>query len=257
MSISFNKTDTLNGLVQGFEKEIGADIGYISGNTNRLKEFTAGVNQAFDDYVYLALKSSGKWQFDDSNQTDYPIIYANIVSGQQDYTFLTDESGNLVLDIFKVSILNSATDTVYHELEPIDQQATGQGYDEPWVESGVTGAPTGYDKTANGIIFDVTPNYNATNGLKVAINREASYFTYTDTTKKPGVPGLHHRYFYLKPALDYARRNNLANYNLIREEVVSFEGDEEKGIIGSIERYFGRRARDERKIIKPKKILYI
>lgn len=256
MSISFNRaSDTLNGLVQGFEKEIGADAGYISGNTNRLKEFTAGVNQAFDDYVYLALKSSGKWQFDDSNQTDYPVIYTNIVSGQQDYTFLTDESGNLVLDILKVSILNSASDTVYHDLEPIDQQSQDSG--DPWAESGATGIPRSYDKTANGFIFDVTPNYSATNGLKVGINREASYFTYTDTTKKPGVPGLHHRYFYLKPALDYARRNNLANYNLIREEVVSFEGDEEKGIIGSIERYFSRRARDERKVITHKKIKYI
>lgn len=243
MSIQFSDTTNYKGLVQIAEKEIGASRGHISGDSDRLKEFTADVNIAWDYYVYLALKASGTWQWDDSNQTDYPIVYANIVSGQQDYTFTTDGTGNLILDIFKVAILSSASATLYDEILPVDAQTNGGA--TLVADDTSTGTPYQYDKTANGIFLDPTPGYNATNGIKVYINREPSYFVSTDTTKKPGCPGIHHRYFALKYALDVARRNNLANYNRIREEVVSFEGDEEKGVVGSIERYFSRRSKDE------------
>jgi hypothetical protein len=251
MSAPFNDITNLKGLVQIYEKEIGADRGFISGNPDRLKEFTADVNLTWDDYVYLALKSSGSWQWDDSNHSKYPIIKTHLVSGQQDYTFVTDQEGSLILDIFKVMILPSATATIYDEIRPVDQQNIEAVDDDIAQEVGTEGVPYRYDKTANGIFLDPTPNYNATNGLKIFINREANYFTSADTTKKPGCPGIHHRYFALKPALDYARRNNLSNYNLIREEVVSFEGDEEKGVVGSIERYFSRRSKDERPIYQP------
>lgn len=155
-----------------------------------------------------------------------------------------------------MAILPSATATLYEEIEPIDQETKGHGADIV-AENTTEGTPRQYDKMENGIILDPIPSYNATLGLKLFVNTEANYFTTSDTIKKPGCPGIHHRYFALKPALDYARRNNLASYNRIREEVISLEGDEEKGVQGSIERYFSRRSRDEKTIIKPKKINYI
>ena len=252
----FNDTDNLEGLVQMYEQEIGADVGFISGNTTRLKQFTAGTRTAWNKYLELAFKASGRWQFDDQNHTDYPIITTNLVDGQRDYPFTLDEVGNLILDIYKVAILSSASDTLYEEIRPVDQQTDGEALDitQNTLNEGV---PYQYDKTANGIFLDPIPSYNATNGLRVWINRTASYFVSTDTTKRPGCPALHHDYFYLKPALEYARRNGLANYNRLREEVVSYEGEEEKGIQGSIERYFSRRERDERNIITPNTSLYI
>lgn len=261
MSLQFSKTDSpYNGIIQQAELEIGGEdfLGQISGNAKRLGIATTQANLALDDYVYLALKSSGTWQWDDSNFTDYPIIKTNLVSGQRDYTFITDEGGNLILDIYKVMILPSATATIFEEIRPIDQQQIDsfEVDDDIAQEVSTQGVPYRYDKTANGIFLDPIPSYNATNGLKVFINREASRFTTSDTTKKPGCPGIHHRYFALKIALDYARRNNLVNYNLIREEVVSYEGDEEKGITGSIERYFSRRSKDERPVYQPEFLDY-
>lgn len=259
MSLQFNDTSTYKGIVQIAEKEMGMERGFISGNTNRLKEFTADVNLAWDDYVYIALKSSGYWQFDDSNyNSHYPIIYTDIVAGQRDYTFTTDEDGALILDIYKVMVKRDASVTEYDEIFPLDQQRV-EAYDvddDIAQEVDTQGTPFRYDKTANGIFLDPIPSYNATNGLKVYINREPSYFIHTDTSKKPGCPGIHHRYFALKPALDYARRHNLTNYNLIREEVVSFEGDEEKGVRGSIERYFSRREKDVSVALTPSPINY-
>jgi len=236
MSAVFNDTTNYRGLVQVYEDEIGANLGDVSGNTTKLKKFAADANMALDDFVGMAIQSSGTWQFDDSNHTDYPIITTNLVSGQRDYTFTTDEGGSLILDIYKVLVADASG--TFHEVDPVDAQSQKDtsGF---WDGANTGGMPVKYDKTANGIFLEPIPNFNYTNGLKVYINREASYFTYTDTTKKPGVPGIFHKYFALRPAQDYARRNNLANQNKIQEEVLRMEKD--------IEDYYALRPKDERR----------
>lgn len=236
MSVQFSDTSNLKGLVQIYEKECGYSYGDISGNTSRLKSFTADVNLALDDFTTRALKASGVWQFDDSNHTDYPFITTTINSGQRDYPFTTDENGNLILQIYKVMVADSSG--YFREIYPVDQETPNN--DNENVDSFIngqnaTGTPTRYDLTANGIFLDLIPNYTREGALKVFINREASYFTYTDTTKKPGVPGNLHKYFALKPALDYSRRNGLKNYNALSIEVTKLERD--------IDEYFGMRDR--------------
>lgn len=261
MSRVFNDTSNLSGLVQRYEKAIGANYGDVSGSTEKLKEFTSLTRSAFDTYLHFAFKGEGSWQYDDTNHQDgsgnytYSIIKTNLVSGQRDYTFLTDEQGNVILDIYKVLVLPSATATEYVELAPMDEMLE---HDNDIVaESAATGTPRRYGKMTNAIQFETPTNYNATNGLKVYVNREASYFATSDTTKKPGVPGIHHDYFFLRPAMEYARDNLLASFPLLRDAVMEYEGNEENGVIGKIERHFSRRRKDERDIITGKRKLYI
>lgn len=251
MSLQFSDTTNYRGIIQQIERELGYDAGDISGNTTKLKHFTAEVNLAWDTYLHIALTSSGKWQFDDSNQTDYPIVYTNLVDGQRSYLFTTDEQSNLILDIFKVAILPSATATLYEEIKPIDQQTRDHAPDMV-SETTAEGVPIEYDKTANGIFLNPIPSYNATNGLKVYINREASYFATSDTTKKPGCPGIHHEYFALKAAYAFARQNQLETRKDLAAELLKYEGDETRGVMGRIARYFARREKDERPQITPK-----
>lgn len=222
MSIQFSDTTNKKGLVQFYEKEIGQEYGYISDNTDRLKSFTADVNVASDYFLDLALKNSSTWKVDDSNHTDFPEITTALVSGQRDYTFLTDEQGNQILDIYKVYARTSATGN-YQELTPVDPDTQSE-LTSIFDGQNQTGTPTRYDKTANGILLDLIPSYDSSDGLKVSISRENLYFTHNNTTKKPGFYGLYHPYFYLKPALDFARRNGLANYNQIQLEVLRLEG---------------------------------
>lgn len=236
MSLAFSDTTNLKGLVQIYEKEIGADYGFISGNPSRLKSFAADANLAFDEFLGLAFRADGTWQFDDSNHTDFPIITTNLVADQRDYTFTTDEQGNLVLEIDKVLIADSSG--TFHEVKPVDAQSESDT-DGFWNGNNTTGSPTAYDKTANGIFLDPIPNYNYTNGLKVYINREASYFTHTDTTKKPGVPGIFHRYFVIRPAYDQARRNNLPTLGSLSVELARLED--------GIREHFAFRNADKRK----------
>lgn len=232
--------------MQLYEQELGLDVGDVSGSATKLRRFTADVNLALDAYTGIAIRSSGKWQYDDSNHSDFPIITTNIVSGQRSYTFLADEQSNLILDIQRVLVADSTG--VYKELDAVDAQSGDtSGF---WDGNDLTGTPSRYDKTANGIFLDAIPNYNATNGLKIYINREGSYFSYTDTTKKPGVPGIHHAYFYLKPAYEHARRNSLAMFPRLRDEITLWEGNEAAGIKGKIEMYYAERSRDEKRALQ-------
>lgn len=248
MSKVFNDTTNLLGIVQGYEKEIGATLGDVSGSTTRLKEFTADTKSAFDHFWAIALPASGTWQLDDSNHSDYNIITTTLTDGQRDYAFTNDGSGNSILEVQRVFIKPSATASNYVEIYPIDQQSQRDtlGFTDGQNAEGV---PYYYDKTGNGIFLDPIPSYTVSAGLKIYISREASYFTYTDTTKKPGVPGLFHDYFFLKPAADYLRRTNDSKHDRVMAEVLRMEKE--------IEKYYGHREKDIRHVMRPKPINYL
>ena len=234
MSLVFSDTTNKNGIIQHLEKTLGFNDGEISGNTTRLAQFTSDVNLAIDSALHIIFRSGGTWNFDDSNHTDYPIVTANIVADQQDYSFTEDGSSNLILDIHKVMYKTDTTD--YVTLTPRDQQRTTTVNDR--FSNGETGTPVEYDKTANGIFLYPIPSLSVTNGLKLFINREASYFTASDTSTKAGFSGLYHRYLVLHPAYNYAMTHGLSNRRDVQEQLLLMEQD--------ISEHYARRARDEK-----------
>lgn len=257
ISLQFNNTTTENGIIQRIEDELSFPRGHISGNTAMLKRFLGLINSTLDDYIELAIKSSGTWQFDDSNHTDFPIITTNIVASQRDYTFTTDEAGNLILDVERVFVRNSTTDP-YQEIYPVDVNSDDESVISTFADGlNTEGKPYKYDKLGNGILLDPIPNASVTNGLKVYINREGYYFTTSDTTRKPGVPGIHHEYFVLKPAFKFAKQKMLANAVNLEKDVLDFEGSERLGVTGKIPFYFAKREKDVRHKMTPKKINYV
>ena len=177
--------------------------------------------------------AGGKWQFDDANQTDYPIITTNLVSGQRDYAFTTDESGNIILDIYKVQAKDTAG--VYHDLIPVDQQS--DTLSTMTDGSDTTGTPTHYDKTGNGIFLDLVSSYNYKDGLRVFINREALHFSATgDEDVVFGFTGIYHEYLVLYASYQYARTKGLLNRETFKRDLLEME---EK-----IKRHAGTRERD-------------
>lgn len=233
MSLVFNDTSTKRGIIQRIERLIKTGDAGISGDTTLLKEFTADINLALDYVFALIFSGGGKWQFDDSNHTDYPIITTDLVLGQRDYAFVLDGQSNLILDVYKVLVKDSSG--IYQEVTPVDVQSDedmGGFYDGRDLQ----GVPTRYDKTASGIFLDKIPSYNSTAGLKVYINREGSYFTTSDTTKKAGFAGLFHEILALRPAYQYAFINSLSNTNKIQEEMLRMEM--------ALKDYYGKREKD-------------
>lgn len=199
---------------------------------------TVDVNTALGNYIMLAMQAAGRWQVDDTNQVDYPIITTNLISGQQDYSFLYDATGNQILWIYKVRILQPSGLWI-----TLTQRDLQDGTDDP-LNSTTTGIPTQYDLTANGIILTAIPNYNMTNGLEVYISRTPTYFLSTDTTKVAGIPDMFHEYLALRPAYFYCLDKGLpqtqALYNIL------YGPDGLGGIEQAIKDYHSYRNADER-----------
>ena len=250
MSIVYSNTTTKAGILQKIERELGFNDAFITGDTTRLKEWTADVNQSLDDALAIILPASGTWKFDDSNHTDYPIISTNLVSSQRDYSFTVDANSNLILDIYKVFVADSSG--VFTEISPVDVetgmdinkvpasgQLAGVGLSSFTDGQNATGIPYRYDKQANAIFLYPIPNYNYTDGLKIYVNREGYYFTTGDTTRKPGFAGLFHEYCVINPAYKYAASKNMPRAKQLLERKLTLER--------AISDYYGRRPRDERR----------
>lgn len=241
MSLAYSDTTNKDGVLQRIEQELGFADGYITGDSTRLKFWTGSVNLALDHAFHLIFGADGRWQFDDQNHTDYPIITTNIVATQRDYAFTTDSNSNLILDIHKVLYRKSTTDP-YYELIPVDAQS-GSDAQVSQLTDGLDNQahPSKYDKTANGIFLGTVPPDSITNGLKIYINREGSYFTTSDTTKTAGFAGLYHQILVLEPCYRYARIKRMPSAEQFKRDLKELEAN-------MIE-YYGRRDRHERKVL--------
>lgn len=253
MSLQVSNTTTKKALVQFYEKETGHNYGDVSGNTEKLAEFIARANMALDNYLLIWAKNAGGWNADDINQTSFQIITSPLVQGRRDYPFTTDSDSNRITDVSKVLILPSATATDYIEIHPIDEENTTVS---DILLNTVQGLPTQYGKMGNAVFLDYIPSYSVGAGIKMVVNREGSYFTTSDTTKVVGVPAFP-EYMYLKPAYETARINKSANLAELEKAVMDLEGNERLGITGKIADFFSKREKDVRKIMTPKRILYI
>ena len=247
MSLIFSDTSTKKGVIQTIERRLGFQDGDISGVPATLSYFTAEVNLAMDEIVSKILPFTGTWQYDDFNQTDLPIIYTNLVVNQRDYSFTVDGSSNVILDIYRVFIKTSSTG-YYTEIFPVDQQSE-QGTQGFTNGLNITGIPYLYDKSGNTISLDPIPSTSITSGLKVYINREPTYFTTSDTTKKPGFAGLFHECIALKVAQEYADTNGLSNFkNLYEKYTIK---------IAELQNYYGSRERDTDDVLAGEQTIFL
>lgn len=242
MSLVFSNSETKAGIVELIDATLKTNS-----VTYPIAEKVRDVNLALDRALTLIFQAAGTWQFDDSNHADLPIITTTLVSGQRDYSFDTDGSGNVILDIFKV--LFADPQGTFHELKLRDQQSQrAEGFTDGLNQGGT---PRRYDMTGNTIFLDPIPNYDAAGGLKVYINRESSYFEVTDTDKKPGIAGPFHEYLALYAALKYATRNAMPVAG------GTMRGGFKTGLLADVYEmeqqmitYYGSRERDGRKVLK-------
>lgn len=235
----YNDTTNKLGIIQKCETTLFGDDGYgqITGNANRLYQFAERINRAQDRLVFLLMTADGRWQYDDTNYTDYGIATTNIVSGQKDYTFNVSH-----LEIEKVLIYQGASVTSYKLIDPIDQNdPDATGYLEN-ISTNV-GLPIRYDKRANSIFLDPTPNYNSTAGLKIYFKRGPSYFLYSDTTTVPGFASIFHGFLAIHASAHYALDRTMKNAGNLFELLAK----EEK----AIKEFYSQRNNDEKPRMNP------
>ena len=238
MSIPYSNKVKKNGLLQRIEQELGFPDAYITGATDRLRFWNGSINLALDKVLHVIFKADGQWQFDDGNHTTYPILTGDLVDGQRDYSFTADADSNLILDIQRVFVRESATDS-YYEVFPVDVQSAPESQISQFVDGKNTeGAPYSYDKTSTGIFLNPIPDANVTAGLKIYVSREGNYFDYDDDTEFAGFAGLYHEYLVLEPCYRYARANTLKNRDVFKRDYLELEK--------KVEEFYAQRAKDER-----------
>lgn len=224
MSLQFSDTSSSKaGLIQECEIIVFGDNSYgrISGDANQLATFTRYINEALNRVVNLIMTADGRWQFDDTNNTDFPIATTDLVttlgSEQQDYTF-----DITMLRILRIEVLDNTG--AWRKLTPIDENDI---YDQSLTDFLKTpGLPVYYDKQGASIFLYPKPLATAvtsTAGLKVWFQRPPSYFTISDTTKVPGFNSMYHRLVALIASRDYAMFKSLSNVKSIADKVAQDE----------------------------------
>lgn len=197
-------------------------------------------NNYLDTITGLMIGNDKRFQWDDTNHTKLPIGTTNLVANQSDYSFLTDEQGNKILNLIRIDVLTSSTTGLYQELNLIDQSQIPYALDEYQKNAGI---PMEYDKIADNIVrLYPKPVSSITNGLKFYFQRTASYFSATDTTKEPGVPATLHRGFVIASAYDCALTMGLPNLQAISVEV---QKEDLK-----VKEYFKGRNQDDNRVMK-------
>jgi hypothetical protein len=172
------------------------------------------VNNWLDLVTGYAIQADRSFQWDDTNHTKLPIGTTNLVANQAEYSFLTDEQGNTILNLSRIDILDPSGE--YRQLESIDQSEVQGALDALYT---TTGLPLKYDKIADNIIRLYPKSATSvTAGLKFYFQRAGSYFTASDTTKQPGVAPMLHRGFVIASAYDCALTLGLENLQALSVE---------------------------------------
>lgn len=198
-------------------------------------EITASANRAYDRVVALIREAEGRWQWDDTNNTDLPIATTALTDGQQDYALDPTH-----YEIERVEVQDEVGG--WHKLMPIDHADV---YDQSVTDFLATaGTPAHYDKIGNSILLYPTPSYTQSASLKVWYKRGPSYFTTSDTTKTPGFNTLFHRLIPLHSAHDYAFINQLSVDSSLVSAIALMEDD--------LTNHYARRDRDDHIRLRPR-----
>lgn len=246
MSTQYNDTTNKNGLIQECESILfGDDYGAISGNTKKLATFTRLINHGLNDLQTLIMESDTRWQFDDSNYTDFPIGTTDLVAGQTDYT-LSDSQ--IKFSHAYVKDQNGK----YYPLKPIDERDINKAGQSPDNFMETDGRPVYYDKRGNSILLYPAPSATETtltDGLKVSYQREPSYFVSSDTTKKAGVPATFQVYPAIVACLLYAENNQMDK----KVKTLMARKEEQDA---RIREFYNKRDKDESPRLKARKVNY-
>jgi hypothetical protein len=241
--MQFNDTTNKSGLIQLIEKWTNLGDAGVSGDATLLKQFTADINNAFDEVLPLIFSSDAKWQWDDPNHTKYPVATTDLASGQADYPFVADEQGNSVLELRKAYVMDQ--NGIYRELQAVDAQ-TDIGAASILAEASTNvGTPRRNDKIGPSLFLDPIPNYSAANGVRAVFSRTPSYFVSSDTTKTPGIPVPFHQLLAFIPPRDYVAIHKPENTALL--QTINSKIAEQKQ---NFKDFLAKRAKDEKPVAR-------
>jgi len=174
--MQFSNTTTREGVLQACERYTGLGNTVITGDSDKLKEFTAYSNTALRKLWHYVFTSTGVWEYDDSNQSDLPQATTNLVAAQAKYAL---PSGALAIK--RLEVKDSAGN--WTVLKPLMRDEIPGAIDE-FFETDAD--PIYYRLIGDTIELFPGSSVNVTGGLKIYFDRGSTTFASTDTTKEVG-----------------------------------------------------------------------
>lgn len=249
-----------------------AKLFYEATGTNATSMAAATLNvytqPAEDRVVSLILQADGRWQWDDTNNTDFPVATFTLVSGQPDYAFATN-----YIKLLGVSVKNKAG--LWNKLLPFDPDDLNSSANNSFVPLQnygpnmdraeflkTAGLPQYYDVLGQSAVLYPAPD----NGVSVTLaaggkfyfQRTGKHFDWTlstfddstgSTASVPGFNSLYHSLIPLWAAYNYNLLNNPSLCTNIMNEILRLEMQ--------LKLDYSKRFKDERNIMTPKKINFI
>lgn len=232
-------------------------------STYAAADMLIAINNAYERIGSLILQADGRWQWDDTNNTDFPIATIDMVSGQQDYSMTASH-----LKVIGAAVKSNTG--IWRRLLPFDADDLAASSTPtsfvPLVNFGPTmdraeflktpGAPQFYDVLGVSTFLYPPPDngisVTLTAGLKLYFQRGPALFTSAEVatgTKQPGFNSLYHDLVPLWVAYNYALDNEISTAN---GYFSSIQAKEKQLVLD-----YSKRDKDERTIMTTKKIKYI
>ena len=164
------------------------------------------LNIAYSRITSLIFQSDGRWEWDDSNNSDLPVATTSLVANQQDYSLSVGQ-----LFIERVEVLPNGG-TYFYKLFPRDVQDPMWGSDILGIDTVSKAAPMLYDVNGTSVFLYPIPNYSQAASLKIYFKRAQVDFSSGDLstgTLVPGFASIFHDLLAYLVAFDYCTANGL------------------------------------------------
>src|SRR3990167_9133938 len=183
------------------------DLTGLDTNAFSLKKATNFVNRAYYDAVLEAWRASGDWDFDDVNQSNFPIATTTMVESQEDYTIPSN-----ALKVTRLEVKDASGN--WSVVRPFDETQLESKALSEFMET--DGLPKFYRLLRGSIVLYPAPaatHATLTDGLRLYFLREIDEFASTDTTQEPGLPEPFHDILAFGAAYMVAIAKGLGNKN--------------------------------------------
>ena len=196
--------------------------------------------------IFARILRANGWQFDDKNQADLPIAKTTLKAGQKRYSYVGSASIGLTMRSLRAKDSSGA----WHALKPITEQEIKKRYGlDINTFKQTPGIPEFYRMFGNWIELFPASDTEIAGGLEASFDRGMLQIAADATTTVPGFAAEFHAALSVFAALRFCQaypRGLSSRIPGLTQDWIKYIGDDDKGIIGSIERYYMTRWVDKR-----------
>jgi hypothetical protein len=144
------------------------------------------LNLALNEIQVEIWKACDEWDFDDSNNDDFPVLTTDLILGQQDYGLET-----YMKRVKRLEISYDGTNWV--RVKPFNVNESDTTNDTTDIANHFTKENPYYDTLGSSILIYPIPDDNITDGLKIWVDRDMYEFESETGEDKPGFDSQFHR----------------------------------------------------------------